>query len=123
MMLPISTGRSLRSRVGTCALVALSISSAAPVAAQTTRSFAKPEAEFSEPFSQIVGVRELKDGRVVVADLKDKVVQLVDLKSGVASKIGREGSGPGEYALPVGLFALPADTTLILTCSTSAICW
>ena len=37
----------------------------------TTRTLAKPESEFAEPFSAIVGIRELRDGRVLVADNRD----------------------------------------------------
>lgn len=79
----------------------------------TTRTLTKPEAEFEEPFTRIAGFRELRDGRVIVADGRDKVVQLVDLKTGTATKIGREGSGPGEYGLPTALVTLPGDTTLV----------
>jgi hypothetical protein len=76
------------------------------------RTLTGPEAEWSEPFSQISGVRELKSGRIIVADNRDKVIQLVDFK-GEAKKIGREGSGPGEYGLPASVFAAPGDTTWI----------
>jgi hypothetical protein len=88
---------------------------ASPALAQNvpTRTLSKPDAEFSEPFTQIAGVRELKDGRVVVIDPRDKTVQVVDLKAGTATKLGREGSGPGEYGLPIRLMALPNDTTAI----------
>jgi hypothetical protein len=73
-----------------------------PAAAQSPlRTLAKPDAEYAEPFTQINGVRELKDGRVIVSDVREKTVQLVDLKAGSAQKIGREGSGPGEYAMPM----------------------
>ena len=78
-----------------------------------TRTLSKPDAEFSEPFTQIAGVRELKDGRLIVVDPRDKTVQVVDLKAGTATKLGREGSGPGEYGIPFRLMALPNDTTAI----------
>jgi hypothetical protein len=58
-------------------------------------------------------VRELRDGRLIVSDVREKTVQLVDLKAGSARKIGREGSGPGEYALPARLLALPGDTSIV----------
>ena len=89
---------------------------AAPAAAQTVpvRTLSAPEAEYAEPFSQINGVRELRDGRVVVSDLRDRTLQLVDLKTGRAQKISREGSGPNEYALPMRMFALQGDTTVVL---------
>ena len=78
-----------------------------------TKSLTKPLAELSEPFTAIRGVRELADGRVIVADPRDKVVQLVDFKTGRATRIGREGSGPNEYQMPMNAFALPGDSTMI----------
>ena len=91
------------------------VASATPLLAQNvpTRTLSKPDAEYSEPFTQIAGVRELKDGRLIVIDPRDKVVQVVDLKAGTATKLGREGSGPGEYGIPTRLMALPGDTTAI----------
>src|SRR5437868_2058556 len=82
------------------------------LAGQKPLTLAKPEAEYGEPFTQISGVRELKDGRVLVADARDKTLQLVDLK-GKATKVGREGSGPGEFGLPMRLLPLPADTSAV----------
>lgn len=89
---------------------------AAPAFAQNvpTRTLAKPDAEFSEPFTMIAGVRELKDGRVVAIDPRDKTIQVIDFKSGSATKLGREGSGPGEYGLPTRLLALPGDTSAVV---------
>lgn len=77
------------------------------------RTLTKPEVEYPEPFTLVDGVRELRDGRLVVVDPRDKIVQLVDMKSGSAVKIGREGGGPGEYGLPQGALALPGDSTLV----------
>src|SRR4051812_31345219 len=77
-----------------------------------TRTLSKPDAEWSEPFSQPAGLRELKDGRVIVSDSRDKTIQLIDFK-GDAKKIGREGSGPGEYGLPSAVFAAPGDMTWV----------
>lgn len=78
-----------------------------------TKTLTRPLAELSEPFTAVRGVRELADGRVIVADPRDKVVQLVDFKTGRATRIGREGSGPNEYQMPMSAFALPGDSTMI----------
>src|SRR5687767_6620310 len=95
-------------------LSAASMLGALPLAAQAPlKTLAKPDVEYAEPFTQINGIRELRDGRVVVSDLREKTVQIVDLKAGSAQKIGREGSGPGEYALPMRLLALPGDTSVV----------
>jgi hypothetical protein len=81
------------------------------IGAQAPRLLTKPDAEFAEPFTSVNGVRELNDGRVVVIDSRDKIVQVVDFKSGAAVKVGREGSGPGEYAFPMRLVPLPGDSS------------
>ena len=95
-------------------VIALLASAALPAAAQLpTRTLFKPLAEHREPFSQIAAVRELKDGRLLVVDSRDKLVQLVNLNANRATKVGREGSGPGEYGLPTQLFALPGDSSVI----------
>ena len=93
---------------------AASLLAALPGAAQAPlKTLGKPDIEYEEPFTQINGVRELRDGRVIVSDVREKTVQVVDLKAGSAQKIGREGSGPGEYAMPMRLLALPGDTSIV----------
>ena len=77
------------------------------------RALTKPDAEFEEGFTQIAGVRELSDGRVIVIDPREKVVRLLDFASGNMAQIGREGSGPNEYAMPMTLLALPGDSSLV----------
>ncbi|MDQ8162408.1 MAG: hypothetical protein P3C10_07485 [Gemmatimonadota bacterium] len=85
-----------------------------PAAAQVpTRTLAKPVAEYAEPFSQLSAVRELKDGRLLVVDSRDKLVQLINFATNSAAKVGREGSGPGEYGVPTQLFAMPGDSSVI----------
>jgi hypothetical protein len=81
--------------------------------AQQKISLGKPNAETSESFTRIAAIRELPGGKVLVADPQDKVVDLVDFGSGSVTKVGREGSGPGEYALPFALLPLPDGSTLI----------
>ena len=97
------------------ALVAIGVlaTSLAPVAtpAQAPRALGKPDAEFSEPFTSLTGVRELRDGRVVAIDARDKIIQMVDFKAGTGTKVAREGSGPGEYAFPSRLVPLPGDSS------------
>jgi hypothetical protein len=92
------------------ALLLVSLLVPALAAAQKPLVVAKPDAEHADPFSQIVGVRELRDGRVLVSDSRDKIVQIVDFASG-ATKVGREGGGPGEYASPGPIVALPGDSS------------
>jgi hypothetical protein len=81
--------------------------------AQQSISLGKPDAETTESFTQVTAIRELPSGKLLVADSRDKVVQLVDLATGAMTKVGREGNGPGEYAIPVALVGLPNGTTLV----------
>lgn len=96
----------------TLALFALAAASAR-LDAQAIRPLPAPDARLDEPFTNLTAIRELGDGRVVAVDPRDKVVQLVDLKAGTVKKVGREGSGPKEYGLPMALFALPNNTSAI----------
>jgi len=74
----------------------------------------KPDAVLPREFSQIRGVRELRDGRLIVTDWTDEVVLVADLRTGSVRQIGRKGSGPAEYRLPAGLLPLPGDSTLLV---------
>lgn len=95
-------------------LASMAVASVLEAQAVPVVSLTKPEAEFAEPFDQVSGVRELSNGRVVVADLFAKSVAMADFRSGALTKIGREGQGPGEYAFPINVLPLPGDTTLIV---------
>lgn len=74
----------------------------------------QPDATFPQEFGLIRGVRELPDGRVLVADGAGQVVVLLDLASGTADTVGREGQGPREYRQPDGVFPMPGDSTLLV---------
>jgi hypothetical protein len=99
-------------RLASSILLALSIGST-PGSTQAPVRLAKPDAEFPDPFTRLASVRELPGGRVLISDTQDKTVQLLDFAAGSATKIGREGQGPGEYALPAALIALPGNQTLL----------
>ena len=96
------------------AVAALALVPAA-LTAQAPRTLPAPDATFDEPFSNVSPgtLRELRDGRVIVADPRDKLLQLVDFRTQTATKIGREGSGPAEFGMPMRLLAAPGDTTLL----------
>lgn len=94
-----------------CTLPALPASPALLTAQKL--ALTKPDAEYPEPFTEVRGLRELPGGRVLVSDWRDKVVMLVDFRSGSATKIGREGQGPEEYAMPTWLWAQPDGGALL----------
>jgi hypothetical protein len=91
---------------------------AAPLAAQASKPatihLSGPLASFPEPFSDLSGLRELSDGRVLVSDRLEKAVRVLDFASGTIDQIGRVGSGPGEYQIPGRLLSLPGDSTLLV---------
>ncbi|MDH5642876.1 MAG: hypothetical protein OEY63_01650 [Gemmatimonadota bacterium] len=72
------------------------------------------EVVFPEPFSNIAGIRELSDGRVVVADRVESRIAILDFASGRMTDIGRRGQGPGEFQIPGQLVPLPDDATLLV---------
>lgn len=96
-------------------LLALFAPALSSLSAQQTRTLPAAEATYDEPFTQIGygGMRELKDGRVLVADPRDKIVQLVDFARNTAVGVGREGSGPGEYNLPLRVYDAAGDTSYL----------
>lgn len=86
------------------------IAVAQPVA---ERRLGTPEATAPEPFTTVTGVRELRDGRVLIADGRERALQVVDLASGVVAPVGRQGAGPAEWGVPSRLHAMPGDSTLM----------
>lgn len=88
---------------------------AAPLAGQpaSTTQLAEPVAAHGEPFSQVAGVAELPDGRIVVVDSRERTVQIIDLGRGTQHAISREGTGPREYRAPFGAVRWRGDTVLV----------
>ncbi len=80
---------------------------------QAPLTLGRLDAEFKTAFTRIAAVRELKDGRVLVIDARERNVQVIDFKSATATRVGRVGTGPGEYTLPQRIVALPGDTSAI----------
>jgi hypothetical protein len=72
------------------------------------------DASYPEAFSYLGGVREMSDGRLMVADPLGQVLVLVDFTTETADTIGRVGSGPQEYQQPDAVFPLPGDSTLLV---------
>ena len=70
------------------------------------------DAAIAEPFSDIVGIAELPDGRVVVSDRVDKSYFIADFRSGQRQVTGRNGNGPNEYQSPFGPIRWKRDTLL-----------
>jgi hypothetical protein len=71
-------------------------------------------ATFPDDFGAIQTVRELPDGRILVADPLSKALYAVDMDAGTRTVIGREGEGPEEYRQPDAVWPLPGDSTLLV---------
>src|SRR5687767_14747278 len=76
---------------------------------QTVRGLTRPTATSDESFSNITAVRELPDGRVVVADAKERRLAILDFARGTATQLGRSGGGPNEYGNVNTLTRGPGD--------------
>jgi hypothetical protein len=72
-----------------------------------------PTARLDEEFTRIVGVRELSDGRVLVAERFEPRLVVADFSRNLVVQIGRSGKGPGEYSRIDALSALGTDSTLL----------
>lgn len=96
----------------TVVLAAFSAAYPAPASAQIR--LGEPSATFPEDFGAIQTVRELPDGRVLVADPLGKALYLVDFTTGERTTVGREGEGPEEYRQPDAVWPLPGDSTLLV---------
>ena len=73
-----------------------------------------PESTSSQQFSGITSVREISDGRLLIADRVEQVLYVLDWQTGRANAIGRSGQGPGEYNGAGWLYPLRADSTLFI---------
>ncbi len=88
--------------------------SSGTVAEMQQQNLGDAQAVFPEPFSRIVGLRELSDGRVLIADQLERQVSFIDFASGEVDQVGRRGQGPGEYESPRGLLPLSSDASMLV---------
>lgn len=85
-----------------------------PVAAQSVREvhLGTPVARAVVQFTNVISVRELPDGRLLVSDPGEQALRLVDWERERVDLIGGIGDGPGEYRTPGLLYPLGSDSTL-----------
>ena len=100
------------SRLLVAFLTVAAVSVPAHARAQTT--LGAPTAVFPEDFGSIQTIRELPDGRVLVADPLSNALYAVDMDAGTRAVIGREGGGPEEYMQPDAVWPLPGGATLLV---------
>ena len=93
-----------------CALLAMARPASS---AQPAITFAAPIERSGPEFERIVGVRELRDGSVLVADRGQPAVLHMRTLSSAPVPVGRAGSGPGEYRALGDLWPLGGDSSLL----------
>ena len=76
-------------------------------------SFGTATATFEDGLGSMRGVRELEDGRVLIADGFGAAV-IVWMPGSGADTLTNTGQGPEEYRTPDGLFPLPDGGTLLV---------
>jgi hypothetical protein len=65
----------------------------------------------NDEFHRIISVRELSDGKVLIADAGDQRLVVADIRTGTVQPVSTRGSGPGEYERVLTLYATRGDTT------------
>ncbi|MGH7696964.1 MAG: 6-bladed beta-propeller [Gemmatimonadaceae bacterium] len=78
------------------------------------RELPKPTREIDDPFSLVGAAIEIRGGQLIVTDGAEQQLFVVDFAKGTRTVLGRQGSGPGEYRAPAGLFRLQGDTIWVL---------
>jgi hypothetical protein len=85
----------------------------APRVVAQAPAFSTPLTTARGPFTRVLGVAELPDGRLVVVDGGEQRVRLVDFARDTSWQIGRTGRGPKEYLRPFGPLWLPGDSLAV----------
>lgn len=98
----------MRRFVFAVALVPFALSAQTP----TEIRLQPPTARLEEEFSDLVTMRELRDGRVLLFDRKEDRLMVADLRGRTTRNISRRGQGPGEFTLIAALLPLGGDSTL-----------
>jgi hypothetical protein len=91
-------------------LIAFAIFVAAATADAQVIKLDRPTASLAEAFSFVRGMRELRDGRLLVADYVEQRIVAVNLETGETRDVATEGPGPTEIRLPFGLNPGRADS-------------
>ena len=76
-------------------------------------ALARSNATLTDRFSMVAAVRELSDGRVIVADWRENKISICSFKAMFCDALTRTGDGPGEYRRFGNLFPLAGDSTVI----------
>jgi len=84
-----------------------------PVSPSKVVSIGPANATIDEEFARLISVRELSNGRVILADDKEKRLVAVDFVAKTARTLGRAGEGPQEYREVGRLWDVGGDSTFM----------
>ena len=90
------------------------IGCAGDVAEQNGVALGPVQAALEQEFAVIQTVRELPDGRVLVADPLGQALFVADMDAGTTTTLGQVGEGPAEYRQPDAVWPLPGDRSLLV---------
>ncbi|MEP6834263.1 MAG: hypothetical protein ABJB74_12765 [Gemmatimonas sp.] len=84
--------------------------------AQTAPLVTLPAAirNFSEEFSDITSLREIKGGRLLITDRKDSRIIALNTATGVVTVVGRQGQGPNEYPTIMPVWPIGGDSSVMI---------
>ncbi len=111
---PTTHGYGTALTLKTLTLRTLTLLLVASAAGAQERTLGPPTAVHPQTFSVVNTVRELSDGRVMVADPLAKVFVVLDADLQGADTLARLGEGPQEYRQPDAVWPLPGDSTLLV---------
>lgn len=92
----------------------LVVGCAGDIADQNRVGLGPVQAALEQEFAVIQTVRELPDGRVLVADPLGQTLVVVDMDAGTTVSVGQVGEGPEEYRQPDSVWPLPGDRSLLV---------
>jgi 6-bladed beta-propeller protein len=87
--------------------------SAWPVSATPMTVVGAAAASADEELAGVMGARRLKDGRLLVADSNPPQLRLFDAAGRFVTRVGRRGSGPGEFRGRLSMYRTAGDSVVI----------
>lgn len=95
--------------------IAIGLLSAGPVSGQEPPALALGPADGAFPigFTSITSVREIGDGRLLVADQGERRLYVLDWTAGEVEVVGGVGQGPGEYQSIGWIYPLSGEGSLL----------
>jgi len=95
-------------------MAGLGLMTASNMASAQELTLGQPVATYDEALSFLQTVREMPDGRILIADPLGGELFFLNLETGARQDIGREGQGPMEYRQPDAVWPLTGDRSLLV---------